>query len=296
MLDSKLLDAGVDTRYISPVIYRYISMTDILRVLYAEDSVVDADLTRRHLQLNAPHIDLEVVGTGQEFLARLDHKAYDVLLLDNDLPDMDGTEVLKQLALKPVAVPVVMVTGSGDETLVVQVLSLGASDYVPKERPLPGQPVNSSRERRRKLPHAPGGAGCRRQIDIPRPLRRARSGRHRADASHFAAAAGHFDLHIVQSSADALALLEKEDFDLVLADLRLPDTSALDLLRESNYRNLRVPFIVVTARGDEEAAAAALKLGAYDYIVKGDAYLTQLPYAIDNAISRARLQDSNRRC
>ena len=112
---------------------------------------------------------------------------------------------------------------------------------------------------------------------------------------HFAAAAGHFDLHIVQSSADALALLEKEDFDLVLADLRLPDTSALELLRESNHRNLRVPFIVVTDRGDEEAAAAALKLGAYDYIVKGDAYLTQLPYAIENAISRARLQDSNRR-
>ena len=107
-------------------------MTDILRVLYAEDSVVDADLTRTHLQLNAPHIDLEVVSTGQEFLARLDHKAYDVLLLDDDLPDMDGTEVLKQLALKPVAVPVVMVTGNGDETLVVQVLSLGASDYVPK--------------------------------------------------------------------------------------------------------------------------------------------------------------------
>ena len=63
---------------------------------------------------------------------------------------------------------------------------------------------------------------------------------------HFAAAAGHFDLQIVQSSADALALLEKEDFDLVLADFRLPDMSALDLLRESNYRNLRVPFIVVT--------------------------------------------------
>ena len=270
-------------------------MTDILRVLYAEDSVVDADLTRRHLQLNAPHIDLEVVGTGQEFLARLDHKAYDVLLLDNDLPDMDGTEVLKQLALKPVAVPVVMVTGSRDETLVVQVLSLGASDYVPKN----GHYLDSlsivlesaaENYRTRQAERVAAGRSTSRvlyaehdpaDIDLTR--------------RHFAAAAGHFDLHIVQSSADALALLEKEDFDLVLADLRLPDTSALDLLRESNYRNLRVPFIVVTARGDEEAAAAALKLGAYDYIVKGDAYLTQLPYAIDNAISRARLQDSNRR-
>ena len=45
-----------------------------------------------------------------------------------------------------------------------------------------------------------------------------------------------------------------------------------------------MPFIIITGKGDEAAAIAALKLGAYDYIVKRDNYLTQLPYAIDNAI------------
>jgi signal transduction histidine kinase len=80
-----------------------------------------------------------------------------------------------------------------------------------------------------------------------------------------------------------------------VTDLRLPDMNALDLLSEARHRGLQVPFIVITGMGDEEAAVAALKLGASDYIVKRDNYLTHLPYAIDNAISRFELLQINRR-
>ena len=58
---------------------------------------------------------------------------------------------------------------------------------------------------------------------------------------------------------------------------------------------LPIPFIVITGKGDEEAAVAALKLGAYDYIIKREGYLTKLPYAIDNAVDRFRLLQVNRR-
>src|SRR4029453_3346684 len=73
------------------------------------------------------------------------------------------------------------------------------------------------------------------------------------------------------------------------------DMSGLDLLREARHRGLQVPFIVTTSKGDESAAVAALKLGAYDYIVKREGHLTQLPYAIDNAIDRWQLVEANRR-
>ena len=45
---------------------------------------------------------------------------------------MDGVDVLKELCARGMAVPVVMVTGIGDKELAVQVLQLGAVDYVPK--------------------------------------------------------------------------------------------------------------------------------------------------------------------
>src|ERR1051326_96372 len=108
-------------------------MAHKIHVLYAEDDSADADLTKAHFELNAPDFDLEIVDTGRRCLARLEEENYDVLLLDNHLPDMDGIQILKKLNGKSVSFPVVMVTAVGDEELVVQVLRVGAWDYVPKQ-------------------------------------------------------------------------------------------------------------------------------------------------------------------
>ena len=108
-------------------------MTQVIRVLYAEDNALDADLTQSHFAHHAPHIEVTVVNNGQRCLELLAANAFDVLLLDNHLPDMDGTAILLDLAARGRSIPVVMVTGAGDEALVVRVLRLGACDYVSKE-------------------------------------------------------------------------------------------------------------------------------------------------------------------
>ena len=265
-----------------------------LRVLYAEDNGVDADLTKTHLELHAPEIELEIVGTGQQCLARLEERSYDVLLLDNHFPDMEGVDVLREIGLKQLPLPIVMVTGVGDEALVVQVLRLGAADYVVKRgnylATLPGVLHSAVTEH-----PAPGKAGAAER----RPRHILYVERHPADIDltrqHFREFAAHLTLEVVHSAKDALVVLETADIDLVLTDLRLRDMNALDLLREAKQRTLVPPFIVITGKGDEEAAVAALKLGASDYIVKRENYLTQLPHAIENAISRAQLVHVNQR-
>src|SRR4030095_1190727 len=83
-----------------------------------------------------------------------------------------------------------------------------------------------------------------------------------------AAAARHLTLEIVSSGREALQRAQANGVDLVPADLRRSDMSGLNLRRESRHRGLQVPCIVTTGKGDESAAVAALKLGAYDYIVK----------------------------
>jgi PAS domain S-box-containing protein len=110
-----------------------------LRVLYAEHSLADIDLTRRHLARHAPHIKLEVVyavtvslwhslPAGDAALA-----AYDVILLDYRLPGWNALEILKELRqVHRMKVPIVLVTGQGDEDVALQALKLGAADYVPK--------------------------------------------------------------------------------------------------------------------------------------------------------------------
>jgi signal transduction histidine kinase len=270
-------------------------MGEILRVLYAEDNPSDADLTKTHFELNAPDIELEVVNTGEGCLRRLEERTYDVLLLDNHLPDMDGTEVLREVGLKEVAVPVVIATGVGDEALVVQLLRLGACDYVPKH----GNYLA-------KLPVVLRQAATesRRIHGLTRVVRRGPRRilyveHHPADIdltrTHFAEAATYFTIDVARTSSEALAALRENKVDLILADLRLQDMNALDLLRELKQRSVRVPLIVITGRGDEQLAVAALKLGASDYIVKRENYLTQLPYAIENAISRFELAQAYER-
>ena len=102
-------------------------MSGPFRVLYAEDNEQDADLTRFRFSEEAPDLEIEVVATGRACLERLSAERPDVLLLDNHLPDMDGLDVLRNVVASRLPVPVVLVTGVGDEDLVVKALRLGAS-------------------------------------------------------------------------------------------------------------------------------------------------------------------------
>jgi PAS domain S-box-containing protein len=265
-----------------------------VRVLYAEDSPFDADLTRAYFETDAPDFELTIVHTGEECFARLTNGAYDVLLLDNHLPDMDAVRVLQHIAASRAEIPIVVTTSVGDETLAVRLLQLGADDYVPKDGSylgrLPGALRNAIAEHQtRQDPH--GGR---------RPERRVLYVEHHASdidltVTHLAEFAPHFTVEVVSSAAEVLTRLSQGHVDLVLTDLQLPQMNALDLLKEARARGLLVPFIVVTGGGDETAAVKALKLGAFDYIVKRDDYLTRLPHAIEHAIARFELAQINRR-
>ncbi len=106
-----------------------------LRVLYAEHDAGDADLTLRHAARHAPYLHFELASSAFEVLkkaAGLAAGGYDALLLDYHLPDRSGLELLKDLRDEGIDLPVVVVSGHGDEEIAVQAFRLGASDCVIK--------------------------------------------------------------------------------------------------------------------------------------------------------------------
>ncbi|PXW98836.1 PAS domain S-box-containing protein/diguanylate cyclase (GGDEF)-like protein [Sphaerotilus hippei] len=111
-----------------------------LRVLYAESNDVDIDLLRRHIQRHAPQLRLETVHSAEQVLLRLDRCTdaqalpdVDVLLLDFQLPGMNALELTKELRqTRRVDLPIVILTGQGDEEAAIQTLKLGATDYLVK--------------------------------------------------------------------------------------------------------------------------------------------------------------------
>jgi|SRR5579862_5858698 len=72
-----------------------------------------------------------------------------------------------------------------------------------------------------------------------------------------------------RTGKEALAVLDREpDFDLVLLDLFIPDIGGMEVLTEINRLTDPPSVIVVTGLADREIAQDALRLGAFDYILK----------------------------
>lgn len=67
---------------------------------------------------------------------------------------------------------------------------------------------------------------------------------------------------------EGLELLREENFDLLVIDLKLPGISGMEVLRKSKEDNPDVPVIMITGYATVETAIEAMKIGAFDYLVK----------------------------
>ncbi|MEJ2245222.1 MAG: sigma-54 dependent transcriptional regulator [Acidobacteriota bacterium] len=70
------------------------------------------------------------------------------------------------------------------------------------------------------------------------------------------------------SGKDALKILRKQEIDVVVSDIMMPDLSGVDLLSEAKQFAPNTPFIMITAFASTETAIEALQHGAYDYVTK----------------------------
>ncbi len=85
---------------------------------------------------------------------------------------------------------------------------------------------------------------------------------------------------------EAHALLEQEDFDLCLTDMRLPDGDGLQLVEHIQAFYPELPVAVITAHGSMETAIQALKTGAFDFVTK-PVDLENLRNLVSNALKLA---------
>jgi FixJ family two-component response regulator len=72
-----------------------------------------------------------------------------------------------------------------------------------------------------------------------------------------------------KAAGEFLAAIDgSAQFDCVVSDVRMPDVSGLDLVRQLNERGFIRPIILITGHGDIDMAVAAIKIGAFDFIEK----------------------------
>ncbi len=113
-------------------------MMDSLRILSVDDTPDDRLLVRREAEAVFPAADIVEAGTRDAFEAAMSTFDFDLVVTDLALGWGDGREVLARVRDEHPDCPVIMFTGSGDETVAVDLMKAGLDDYVVKSaRQLP---------------------------------------------------------------------------------------------------------------------------------------------------------------
>jgi len=103
-----------------------------LKILIIEDNEQEIELIEHYcLEESKTDIEIDSATTGTKGLELFSKNDYRVVILDYQLPDFDGFELLKNM-LNQRIVPVILVTAAGSEEAAVKAIKLGAFDYIPK--------------------------------------------------------------------------------------------------------------------------------------------------------------------
>ena len=263
-------------------------VSEVLKLLLIEDNLDDYDYHARLLR-TIPSRDFICVQarSGAQALDWLRDRNFDCVLVDYSLPGMNGLEMLRHIALHHPHLPVIMLTGQGNEAVAVEALRAGAIDYLPKsdlDQHRLAQAVDRAVHRA-----SAGAQPAQEQIcvllveDNPED----REFYHRtleslpfADYRCLEAATGGAGLELAKSRA----------FDCVLLDHMLPDMTGLEVLESLRERDPFLAVILLTGQGSEWLAVESIRRGAHDYLPKASLNPERLNHAIRAAIAAAGRQ------
>lgn len=264
-----------------------------MKILYVEDNPDDLVFVAREMAKASLTISMDTALSIAEAKNKLsDPTIYELVLIDMNLPDGVGLDLLSFIRKSNAAMPVIILTGFGDEDAAVLSMKAGADDYIAKKddyhtRVLPA--ILHAVQRRKN-----------KELQNTTPVHVLYVEHNAADVEltkrHIERYSPHIHMEIVRSANEALAKIpttskQKCDYDLVLLDYRLPGLNAIEILKiVIEERALDLPVIVLSGQGDEEIAAQALKLGAEDYIIKNEGYLYKLPTTIQHVFSNMLLK------
>jgi DNA-binding NtrC family response regulator len=108
-----------------------------------------------------------------------------------------------------------------------------------------------------------------------------------------AALESRYDVYLADDAKAAIELLERENFDVLLTDFRLPTDDGMKLIARAKSLPRPPICILMTAYGSEELAVEAMKRGADDYIAKGKLQIDELEMRIARALRRQNLEVEN---
>lgn len=101
-----------------------------------------------------------------------------------------------------------------------------------------------------------------------------------------------YEFAIAEDGLEGYKLIEKEDFALVISDIKMPKVSGTELLKQALQIKPDTTFVMISGHADIDTAVACLKEGAYDFISK-PIDINRLIISVKNALDKRILQKTN---
>jgi PAS domain S-box-containing protein len=268
-----------------------------MKILLLEDSTTDADLIQRQLVKTVNACNIKIVTTLKDARDLLDQEDdFDVALLDVNLPDGSGLELLIDIKSKKLPLITIVLTGSSDEELAVTALKSGADDFVVKKLEFIAKLSEVI------LFHTTYKAKNKEQSQ--HKIKVLYVEHHMADVDltirHFKKYAPHFQIEHCVDAAKVLDIIKNNQdglaqYNLLLLDYFLPGLDGLLLTKKLRQElHINIPIVIITGHGNEEVAIQALKMGADDYLVKRDNYIYRLPSLLQNCYQHWMLKQQQK--
>jgi two-component system response regulator PilR (NtrC family) len=103
---------------------------------------------------------------------------------------------------------------------------------------------------------------------------------------------GH-DVLVAEDGVTAVNILKRERLDILITDIRMPQMSGVDVLREAKQIDPDIISIIMTAFASTDTAVEALRLGAADYVHKSPSAVNEMRLRVRKELERKRLQQEN---
>jgi len=234
-----------------------------MRILIVDDEVAICQRLQRELQKEGHQVDYQTfpLGVLEELKkARRAGTPFNLLLLNVKMPAMDGLTLFSRIREERLGVEAIIMTGYRDEQTVSEAIHLSVKDYLNK--PVSLEELDAAMFRVREEAIERSNAYRKYHIlvvdDEPDLCRRIR--RELAKEGYRTA--------VAFGPEECLDYFRKNRVDVLIADIKMPGMSGLEMLERCQEINADFVTIIITGHGDHEVAAESLRLGVYDYLKK----------------------------
>ena len=266
-------------------------------IVIIDDNEDDYELCRRRLDeikdkdLGVVTFSIRWVQSGEQGIREIKSKQPDCVLLDYSLPGNDGLAVLNEIRKLNANLPVIVLTGQGNEKLAVNLLKAGAHEYIVKSDfdadSFSKVVLNRVKEFIRTESECIDEENEQLRVlviddnDDDRELVR----RYLAKADP-----GFYAVTEVSSGRNIMDVVENLRPHCVLLDYSLPGEDGLQILKKLSNHFRFIPVVLFSGQGNETIAAEAIKNGAFHYLVKSELNAGLLDSTIKSGVGRRRLE------